>query len=257
MEGKEKIWGREKRDGCQEGGHKEEESSKFEMRNKIRFSQKGKHFGRTRPRGSMEGNFLTRNRFGFEEHSWPTRNYACSFCKREFKSAQALGGHMNVHRRDRARLRSCLPPSSWVSECPNKPNSIKPNPTHLSPSSPSSLCLSNNLLNCAHTFPLYSPSLTLSSSLTPASPNGDNKPRRVSPDPHLLPLLIPQSSEEIKMNKNKVSGLGVEEVQGCAIGEKLKVFKTSTSEHNIKLELGIGLLKQPEMLDLELRLGHS
>ena len=59
------------------------------------------------------------------------------------------------------------------------------------------------------------------------------------------------------MNKNKVSGLGVEEVQGCAIGEKLKVFKTSTSEHNIKLELGIGLLKQPEMLDLELRLGHS
>ena len=41
MEGKEKIWGREKRDGCQEGGHKEEESSKFEMRNKIRFSQKG------------------------------------------------------------------------------------------------------------------------------------------------------------------------------------------------------------------------
>lgn len=41
MEGKEKIWGREKRDGCQEGGHKEEESSKFEMRNKIRFSQRG------------------------------------------------------------------------------------------------------------------------------------------------------------------------------------------------------------------------
>ncbi|KAG6532571.1 hypothetical protein ZIOFF_006420 [Zingiber officinale] len=36
---------------------------------------------------------------------WPPRSYFCSFCKREFKSAQALGGHMNVHRRDRARLR--------------------------------------------------------------------------------------------------------------------------------------------------------
>lgn len=36
---------------------------------------------------------------------WPPRSYACSFCKREFRSAQALGGHMNVHRRDRARLK--------------------------------------------------------------------------------------------------------------------------------------------------------
>ncbi|GAB2299760.1 hypothetical protein Dimus_033813 [Dionaea muscipula] len=37
--------------------------------------------------------------------SWPPRSYSCSFCKREFKSAQALGGHMNVHRRDRAMLK--------------------------------------------------------------------------------------------------------------------------------------------------------
>ncbi|KAG6727073.1 hypothetical protein I3842_02G113400 [Carya illinoinensis] len=41
--------------------------------------------------------------------SWPPRSYTCSFCKREFKSAQALGGHMNVHRRDRARLRQSPP----------------------------------------------------------------------------------------------------------------------------------------------------
>ncbi|CAO2825545.1 unnamed protein product [Amaranthus hypochondriacus] len=36
---------------------------------------------------------------------WPPRSYSCSFCKKEFKSAQALGGHMNVHRRDRALLK--------------------------------------------------------------------------------------------------------------------------------------------------------
>ncbi|KAF7804661.1 transcriptional regulator SUPERMAN-like [Senna tora] len=54
-----------------------------------------------------------RLKFDDEEHNinrwgswWPARNYACSFCKREFRSAQALGGHMNVHRRDRARLSS-------------------------------------------------------------------------------------------------------------------------------------------------------
>jgi C2H2-type zinc finger len=38
-------------------------------------------------------------------HVWPPRSYSCTFCQREFRSAQALGGHMNVHRRDRARLR--------------------------------------------------------------------------------------------------------------------------------------------------------
>ncbi|CAI9092489.1 OLC1v1027741C1 [Oldenlandia corymbosa var. corymbosa] len=39
---------------------------------------------------------------------WPPRSYSCTFCKREFRSAQALGGHMNVHRRDRARLKQSL-----------------------------------------------------------------------------------------------------------------------------------------------------
>ncbi|GLJ41695.1 hypothetical protein SUGI_0862970 [Cryptomeria japonica] len=37
--------------------------------------------------------------------TWPPRSYTCSFCRKIFRSAQALGGHMNVHRRDRARLR--------------------------------------------------------------------------------------------------------------------------------------------------------
>ncbi|XP_062087204.1 probable transcriptional regulator RABBIT EARS [Humulus lupulus] len=40
--------------------------------------------------------------------TWPPRSYSCNFCMREFRSAQALGGHMNIHRRDRARLKQCL-----------------------------------------------------------------------------------------------------------------------------------------------------
>ncbi|PIA39906.1 hypothetical protein AQUCO_02600394v1 [Aquilegia coerulea] len=43
--------------------------------------------------------------------TWPPRSYTCTFCRREFRSAQALGGHMNVHRRDRARLRQSPPAS--------------------------------------------------------------------------------------------------------------------------------------------------
>ncbi|CAN0842871.1 Zinc finger protein 10 [Linum grandiflorum] len=36
--------------------------------------------------------------------TWPPRSYSCSFCRREFRSAQALGGHMNIHRRLRPKL---------------------------------------------------------------------------------------------------------------------------------------------------------
>ncbi|GLT37502.1 hypothetical protein SLA2020_118150 [Shorea laevis] len=35
----------------------------------------------------------------------PSRSYSCSFCQKGFSNAQALGGHMNIHRRDRAKLR--------------------------------------------------------------------------------------------------------------------------------------------------------
>ncbi|XP_068305375.1 transcriptional regulator SUPERMAN-like [Pyrus communis] len=44
--------------------------------------------------------------------TWPPRSYTCTFCRREFRSAQALGGHMNVHRRDRARLHQSYPQMS-------------------------------------------------------------------------------------------------------------------------------------------------
>ncbi|GJS21038.1 transcriptional regulator SUPERMAN-like protein [Tanacetum coccineum] len=48
------------------------------------------------------------------ELSWPPRSYTCTFCKREFRSAQALGGHMNVHRREKARLKQ-LPTTRYLS----------------------------------------------------------------------------------------------------------------------------------------------
>ncbi|KAK9067566.1 hypothetical protein SSX86_011677 [Deinandra increscens subsp. villosa] len=33
------------------------------------------------------------------------RSYECIFCRRGFTTAQALGGHMNIHRKDRAKNR--------------------------------------------------------------------------------------------------------------------------------------------------------
>jgi hypothetical protein len=53
----------------------------------------------------MEGGF---NKAGSPEASGegsrrapPAAYYECSFCKRGFTNAQALGGHMNIHRKDR------------------------------------------------------------------------------------------------------------------------------------------------------------
>ncbi|CAM8924811.1 unnamed protein product [Rhodiola kirilowii] len=57
--------------------------------------------------------------------SWPPRHYTCNFCRRRFKSAQALGGHMNVHRRARAMLRSqSISPISSPPSSPWLPSSI-------------------------------------------------------------------------------------------------------------------------------------
>ncbi|KAL9843906.1 putative transcription factor C2H2 family [Arabidopsis thaliana] len=65
---------------------------------------------------------------------WPPKNYTCSFCRREFRSAQALGGHMNVHRRDRAKLRQ-IP--SWLFEPHHHTPIANPNPNFSSSSSSS------------------------------------------------------------------------------------------------------------------------
>lgn len=44
------------------------------------------------------------------DHTGPGRSYECVFCKRGFTTAQALGGHMNIHRKDRPKPR----PSSVI-----------------------------------------------------------------------------------------------------------------------------------------------
>ncbi|GLT99445.1 hypothetical protein SLE2022_168830 [Rubroshorea leprosula] len=40
------------------------------------------------------------------------RSYECTFCKRGFTNSQALGGHMNIHRKDRAKAKQSTTASS-------------------------------------------------------------------------------------------------------------------------------------------------
>ncbi|KAL3523854.1 hypothetical protein ACH5RR_016688 [Cinchona calisaya] len=56
---------------------------------------------------------------------WPPRSYSCTFCRREFRSAQALGGHMNVHRWDRARLKQSLSTEGGRGDSPGRSNGCR------------------------------------------------------------------------------------------------------------------------------------
>ncbi|KAK1426991.1 hypothetical protein QVD17_15673 [Tagetes erecta] len=50
--------------------------------------------------------FVGTNNGDFDQET--RSSYTCTFCKRGFSNAQALGGHMNVHRKDRARLQESI-----------------------------------------------------------------------------------------------------------------------------------------------------
>ncbi|ONH93351.1 hypothetical protein PRUPE_8G228000 [Prunus persica] len=187
--------------------------------------------------------------------SWAAKNYACSFCKREFRSAQALGGHMNVHRRDRARLR-LLPPSLSSEICPHNPNPssyFSPSSSSSSSSLSSSKGLPHNYSSC-HS--LLSPSLRALMSAT-SSTDGNKKPKFKynSPQNH-VPNLIPK-----KGKRGAVDHEAGEILKGFAQkdldDEFNKVDDLKKESNIIRLDLDMGFFKDhKEEVDLELRLGH-
>ncbi|KAI5649418.1 hypothetical protein M9H77_35423 [Catharanthus roseus] len=166
--------------------------------------------------------------------SWPPRSYTCSFCKREFRSAQALGGHMNVHRRDRARLRQQLSPPS--------PTPSPPRPTqHFSP-------LPN--LNLLHP----NPNINNSPPTTFSSPPQKQIPTNfISTLPPLFSTTTSPTVPHGIYNPLTTTTKRLLEM------EKLKSEREKVKKGDIiRLELEIGLLGEAkEDLDLELRLGYT
>ncbi|KAK1283489.1 Transcriptional regulator SUPERMAN [Acorus calamus] len=156
--------------------------------------------------------------------SWPPRSYTCSFCKREFRSAQALGGHMNVHRRDRARLRQS-PPWDYITS-PN-PNQVASPPPIRSPPS-------------THAFPSL---LSRPTSLTGFSSSSSESKHS-------------GSCEDDLRSKTAVNALfGIGELKDLLGGEEGML----RGGEIVSLDLEIGLCGEDleEDLDLELRLGYA
>ncbi|KAJ4822120.1 hypothetical protein Tsubulata_002846 [Turnera subulata] len=171
------------------------------------------------------------------------RNYTCSYCKREFNSAQALGGHTNVHRRDRsARLRQ-LP--SWLLQYPNPTYpSSNPNPT-CSPPQLSSSAKFSPYPSIYHSSPPPSSLKTLSSSYD------QNIRTSGAGCANNTESFDPRSERKKKSTQNVVEFGGLDK---CLMTQnrELEVLKKGD---NINLDLEIGRKNPQNILDLELRLG--
>ncbi|GJU51693.1 transcriptional regulator SUPERMAN-like protein [Tanacetum coccineum] len=154
---------------------------------------------------------------GYQDFSWPQRNFMCNFCNKEYKSPQALGGHMNVHRKDRARLYSS-PPSLDPNPNPN------PNPINFV-SQPSPV----RYLPCK----IYYPSLFPRVSTTDKK-DGEKK----------VPLLACMKRSMGMEDKEEGNEIRVWKKNGIF---SIEMGKGLLKDNNIELELDV---------DLELRLGR-
>lgn len=177
------------------------------------------------------------------EFCWPPRSYTCSFCKREFRSAQALGGHMNVHRKERAKLRQSSPPREYHHHGQFTSTLLnlnpKPNPN------PNPCCFSSSISTKLHSpFTLIAP-LSSSSRSTSCGYNAVIEPLSTGSG-------LAKTSEFGK----SANGVGFTQKYVC---EKSTTSseKVAADESNVRLELEIGLLGHDSKgdLDLELRLG--
>ncbi|CAL5347354.1 unnamed protein product [Camellia sinensis] len=187
--------------------------------------------------------------------SWPPRSYTCSFCKREFRSAQALGGHMNVHRRDRARLRLSPPrdgqqyPFLNLDLNPNPPNpNSEPNPSQ----NPNDPAPSSQLSPPPSTRfpPITSTSLPSLSSPSSASPSEIRKWVMNNTPSHLFSNRV----GDLAMIKSSKTLFGVTEFESTRQEKECEVVKEAEI---VRLDLEIGFVSDSkEDLDLELRLGR-
>ncbi|CAN0926533.1 Zinc finger protein 10 [Linum grandiflorum] len=200
---------------------------------------------------------------------WPPRSYSCTFCRREFRSAQALGGHMNVHRRDRARLRqspihpmeSKSPPSLTYhfSHNPYKQPPDLPTSSSSSPplNNPNRVCSTNNNNNCSEKYSL----------LKRKRPDHHDQPRRSSEEDDMtrLNLVLRRSSQSTASS----GGEEEDDQVAAARGKRRRIEDTTTSLISLPFMLkslnsstkknsgvgGGGSYCAREELDLELRLG--
>lgn len=178
--------------------------------------------------------------------TWPPRSYTCTFCRREFRSAQALGGHMNVHRRDRARLRQS-PPVPMADPSSSPPSSS----TLLIPTQElvanGGYCLLYPLLSPSNGFTSTSVNGCMESPSTLLSISPYQKTNFVSSSPSFINFPVATSIQTSMCHSGKIEpSLSVDDDGDDAHNNS----SSNNNNNNCSKDLVM------EELDLELRLGR-
>lgn len=170
---------------------------------------------------------------------WPPRSYSCSFCQREFRTAQALGGHMNVHRRERAhqnqlaQLRSNVRKGQLIT--PTSPTTSPTTVDLLSPKSDSSTLMS----------------LSSSASLFPSSPPSQesiNSSTLMATKPFLNPDILCDSFANHQQRR---------EYYHPYEKSPARCKPANPGRFSLCLNKVMGEVHEDALVDLELRLGRS
>ncbi|XP_022748984.1 transcriptional regulator SUPERMAN-like [Durio zibethinus] len=150
------------------------------------------------------------------------RSYECTFCKQGFTNAQALGGHMNIHRKDRAKAKQ--PTSSSV---PTEPMNEEyyMNPRYVPPLIPTEPSKDYPVFEAKRNYHFYFQPPVSSPRLPYAYCDSD--------------FLVPARSPSLSTN---------EELSGANLSLQIGPTNVDDSEVN--------RMKEDEV-DLELRLGHD
>ncbi|XP_059639169.1 transcriptional regulator SUPERMAN-like [Cornus florida] len=170
--------------------------------------------------------------------TWPPRSYTCTFCRREFRSAQALGGHMNVHRRDRARLPQTPPGSTNhpTSSSSTTTSSTLIFPTQEFVANGGGLCLLYSLPN-PNGVCIESPSTLLS--ISPYHPNGLMPP---CPPPSInFPVAAPPTiNSSLYHTSSTQPTVSVENVTYYQNNNSIKKESAAIEDLDLELRLGRG-----------------
>ncbi|KAI4371500.1 hypothetical protein MLD38_019728 [Melastoma candidum] len=167
--------------------------------------------------------------------TWPPRSYTCTFCRREFRSAQALGGHMNVHRKDRARLNQSqfLHPYHNLMSASSSSQTI-PTTQEIAPSS--GLCV---LYQLPHAKGIFTPIRMRAPCLDPSSSSSSQTfasvPPYSNPEPH-----PPNTNFHRQPYPHDIIDFSTQRTSHGVIARKGKEDQVDLKEEEIDLELRLG-----------------
>ncbi|KAJ8764602.1 hypothetical protein K2173_006474 [Erythroxylum novogranatense] len=150
------------------------------------------------------------------------RSYECTFCKRGFTNAQALGGHMNIHRKDRAKGKH-VPSSS-------APSKVINNEEYMNPSYPAAISSDQ---------PRYYPVFGAQRNYELYYQQSGSNPRQERGYYHSNDVSVP-NPRSLRLSSEELWGTNLSLQIGTAATENSQLDPGTPTENEINLDLRLG-----------------